>query len=287
MATDNYPQMDMSAWHQTGEGGNGKTYENPSKPGIMLKVNNSRSNDLESVKKEFDISQAVERLGLPTPKMYEIVRVGDAYATLAELIRNKKSLSRICHDEPARTEEMGILLARLGKSFFATPCDTSLFPSRKQQALLAIEKATFVSRKNREKIRSYIETLPDSTTCSHGDFQPGNVIQADGKNYWIDLGRFACGDPLFDIGHLYQVCQVYAPMKQVQNIFHMTLDQFHRFWDAFATEYTGKKDHAAFDVLAGKHAAIDVILRTVFQKPSFLEKLFFGMHVRKLARKFY
>ena len=38
MATDNYPQMDMSAWHQTGEGGNGKTYENPSKPGIMLKV---------------------------------------------------------------------------------------------------------------------------------------------------------------------------------------------------------------------------------------------------------
>lgn len=279
--------IDLSAWHQVGEGGNGKTYENPSRPDVLLKVNNGRSNDLDSVKKEFDISKAVEELGVPTPRMFEIVRVGDAFAAISERIKNKKSLSRICHDEPGRTEEMGVLLARLGKQLFSVPCNTEVFPDRKKQALEALEKASFVSKKNREKIRAYLETVPDSTTCSHGDFQPGNVIMSEGKCYWIDLGRFACGDPMFDIGHLYQICFVYAPMKQVQDIFHMTLEQFHLFWDAFAKEYTGKENHSDFDALAGKHAAIDIILRTVFLTPSFPEKIFFGIYVSKLAKKYY
>jgi hypothetical protein len=76
-------------------------------------------------------------------------------------------------------------------------------------------------------------------------------------------------------------------MKRVQDIFHMTLEQFHRFWDAFAKEYTGQDDHAAFDARAGKFAALDVVLRTVFQKPNFVEKLFFSNYVRKLMKQYY
>lgn len=282
-----YLQISLDSWVKVGEGGNGITYENPAMQDVILKVNNDRSNGLEAVKKEFDTSAAVGRLGLPTPAMKEIVRVGDVFGLVMERVKNKKSLSRICHDEPDRTEEMARLLAAKGKELFATPCDTSVFPSRKKQALEGIDKAGFVSKANRQKIRAYLETVPESTACSHGDFQPGNLIMSEGKCYWIDLGRFGYGSPMFDIGHLYQICCVYAPMKQVQDIFHMTLDQFHRFWDAFAKEYTGLEDHSEFDNLAGKHAAIDVILRPVFAEPTFLEKLFFGLQVRKLAKIFF
>ncbi len=34
-------------------------------------------------------------------------------------------------------------------------------------------------------------------------------------------------------------------------------------------------------------AALDVILRTVFQKPNFVEKLFFGNYVRKPMKQYY
>lgn len=219
--------------------------------------------------------------------MYEIVRVADAFGVVSQLIRNKKSLSRICHDEPQRTAEMARLLARLGKEFFSTPCDTSFFPSRRQQALKACEIATYISRKKRQRIRDFVETIPERTTCLHGDFQPGNVIMAEGKCYWIDLGRFAYGDPMFDVGHLYQICQLYAPLPQVQNIFHMTLEQFHEFWDAFAKEFYGKEDHTEFDTQAGRFAAIDLILRPVFLKPSLPEKIFFRIYVNRLVKRFY
>ena len=50
---------------------------------------------------------------------------------------------------------------------------------------------------------------------------------------------------------------------------------------------TGQDDHAAFDAQAGRFAALDVVLRTVFQKPNFVEKLFFGVYVHKLMKQFY
>ena len=287
MAPNEYPQINLADWHQVGEGGNGKTYENPAKPDLILKVNNERLSTFEAVKHEYDISKAVESLGLSIPKMHQIVRVGDAFGTISQLIKNKKSLSRICHDEPERTEEMARLLAQKGKELFATPCNTDFFPSRKEQVLWAIDHATFVSRKNRALIRAFVETIPENSNCVHGDFQPGNIIRAGDKYYWIDLDRFAHGDPMFDIGHLFQICWIYAPMKQVQDLFHMTLEQFHRFWNAFAQAYTGSPDHAKFDALSGKFACLDVIVRTYFVKPTFLEKLFFGMHVRKLVKEYY
>ena len=287
MPSNQYKQIMLADWQQVGEGGNGKTYVNPAEPDRILKVNNERLSTFEAVKHEFDVSKAVESLGLSAPKMYEMVRVGDAYATLSERIKGKKSLSRICHDEPERIEEMARMLAEKGKELFATPCNTDIFPSRKEQVLWAIDHATFVSRKNRALIRAFAESIPENGHCIHGDFQTGNIIQAGDKYYWIDLDRFAHGDPMFDIGHLFQICKIYAPMKRVQDLFHMTLEQFHRFWNAFAEAYTGKADHADFDALSGKFACLDVIMRICFVKPSFLEKLFFGMYVRKLVKIYY
>ena len=284
---ETYKQIDLNEYTQIGEGGNGKTYVTSADSGEILKVNNARLSTLEAVKYEYDVSKAVASLGISVPAMYRIVQVGDAYATISQRIKEKKSLSRICHDEPERTEEMARLLCRKGKELFATPCDTEFFPSRKAQALLAVERATFVSRKNREKMRTFVESIAENSHCVHGDFQPGNIIQAGADYYWIDLDRFAYGDPMFDIGHLFLICHIYAPMKRVQDIFHMTMEQFHRFWDAFAKEYTGQDEHAAFDAQAGRFAALDVILRIVFQKPNFVEKLFFSFYVRKLMKQYY
>ncbi|MBR4735386.1 MAG: TIGR02172 family protein [Bacteroidales bacterium] len=287
MQNTDYPQIDLSQWQQVGEGGNGKTYVNPAAPGQILKVNNARLSSLEAVQHEYDVSKAVEGLGISVPRVYQIVRAGDAYATISELIKDKKSLSRICHDDPERTEEMARLLCRKGKELFSTPCNTEIFPSRKEQVLWAIDHAGFVCKKNRRIIRAFAESIPVKTTCVHGDFQTGNIIQSGDSFYWIDLDRFAYGDPMFDIGHLFQICKVYAPLKQVQEIFHMTLEQFGRFWDAFAKEYTGREDHQEFDCLAGKFACLDVIVRIYFVKPTFVERIFFSLYVRKLVKQYY
>ena len=282
-----YRVIDLSAWTQVGQGGNGTTYENPSQPDLILKVDKKQINTLEFVKHEYDVSKAVANLGLPTPKMHEMVRVGDLYATISDRIKDKKSLSRICHDETQRIEEMAQLMCRMGKELFSTQCNTDFFPSRKEQLMRALDKAQFISRKNRRILKDFAQTIQDIKTCSHGDFNMGNLVLSGDQPVWIDLDRFGYGDPMFDIGHLYQICNVYAPMKQVQDIFHMTEQQLNLFWDAFAKAYTGQDDHSEFDSQAGRFACFDMILRYEFQKCSLLEKMFFGVYIKRLIKAFY
>ena len=282
-----YRVIDLSDWIQVGQGGNGTTYENPSQPDLILKVDKKQINTLEFVRHEFEVSKAVEALGLPTPKMREMVRVGDLYATISDRIKDKKSLSRICHDEPQRIEEMAQLMCRMGKDLFSTQCNTDFFPSRKEQLMRALDKVQFISRKNRQILKDFAQTIQDIKTCSHGDFNMGNLVLSGDKPVWIDLDRFGYGDPMFDIGHLYQICNVYAPMKQVQDIFHMTEQQLGLFWVAFEKAYTGQEDHSEFDCQAGRFACFDMILRYEFQKCSLLEKMFFGVYIKRLIKAFY
>lgn len=284
---ESYSQIDLAQWTQVGEGGNGKTYVNPEQTDVILKVNNERLSTLEAVKHEYDVSKAVEALGLKVPKVHEIVRVGEAYATISQRIKGKKSLSSICHDEPERTEEMARLLCRKGQELFATPCNTGFFPSRKEQVLWAIDHAGFVSRKNRKFIRDFAASIPENTHCVHGDFQTGNIIRCGEEYYWIDLDRFAHGDPLFDLGHLYFICHIVSPMKRVQDIFHLTEEQLHQFWHAFATAYTGKEDHGNLDAKAGKFALLDMVVRINFQRPNFLENLFYRLQARKIIKAYF
>lgn len=284
---DEYRTIDVSAWTKVGEGGNGKVYENPAEPDVILKVNKEGINTLEFVSNEFRVSRAVEDLGIRVPKMYEIVRVGDAYGSISQRIVKKKSLSRICHDEPERIEEMARFMCERGKEVFGTPCDTELFPNRKEQLMSALGKVRFVSKKNLRIIAEFARTIPEVKTCIHGDFNTGNIIISEGNYYWIDLDRFGYGDPMFDIGHLFQICNVYSPMKQVQEIFHMTEEQLRRFWKAFATAYTGEEDPAEFNRLAGKFACLDLIVRYEFQKPSLVESIFFSVYIKNNVKNYF
>lgn len=277
--------IDLSSWTQVGEGGNGLTYVNPADPDVILKVDKPAINTLEFVRHEYEVSKAVERLGIQVPRMYEMVRVGDLYATLSQRIRGKKSLSRICCDQPDHTEEMARRLCEEGRKLFSTPCDTDFFPSRKEQLMRALEKVQFIGEKRRRILVDFARSVGDAPTCLHGDFNTGNLILAEGGYYWIDLDRFGHGDPMFDLGHLYLICNVYAPMRQVQELFHMTEAQLRRFWDAFAKAYTASDDHTGLDREAARFACLDMVLRYEFQKCSLPEKLFFAVHIRRLMKQ--
>lgn len=282
-----YREIDLSAWCQVGEGGNGKVFVEASNPDVILKINKKGLDTLEFARKEYNVSTAVRKLGVSVPEAKEIVRVGDSYATIAERIVGKKSLSRICCDDPARIEEMAEFLCAKGKELFAKPCDTSLFPSRKKQLERCFEKVRFISRKNLGVLKAFAETVEDVNTCIHGDFNMGNLVLSGERYFWIDLDRFGYGNPMFDLGHLFLICNVYAPMKQVQDIFHMSEEQLHRFWNAFAKAYTGKSDHSELDLLAGKFAALDMILCYEFHKNSLAEQIFFGIMIKKVIKRYY
>lgn len=279
--------IDINSWTQVGEGGIGKTYVHPDNPAILLKVNRSSMSDERTVKREVETSQHVFGLGLSTPRMFDIVRVGDAYGYTFERIKGKKSLSRICADDPSRISEIAALLASEGRKLHATTCDTAFFPSHKEGALKAIGAAVFADEADKQKMLAFVEGLDDATTCLHGDYQTGNlIVSGEGKPYWIDLGWFSHGLPMFDIGHLFLITQIYSQFQRMRDIIHMSREQLLAFWDAFAAAYSGNADHAAFDAEAARFAAIDVCYIS-YQDPRPEANQMFGHVVHELVEKYY
>ena len=130
--------VNLDDYKQIGEGGNGKTYVNPAVPGEILKVNNARISTWEAVKREYDISRAVADLGIAVPATYRIVQVGKAFATISQRIEGKRSLSRICHDEPQRTEEMARLLCDKGKVKAKKWRNSTISMKKKRKSHLAL-----------------------------------------------------------------------------------------------------------------------------------------------------
>jgi uncharacterized protein (TIGR02172 family) len=279
--------IDINSWTQVGEGGIGKTYVHPDNPDILLKVNRSSMSDERTVKREVETSQHVFGLGLSTPRMFDIVRVGDAYGYTFERIKGKKSLSRICADDPSRISEIAALLASEGRKLHATTCDTAFFPSHKEGALKAIGAADFADEADKQKLLAFVEGLDDAPTCLHGDYQTGNlIVSGEGKPYWIDLGWFSHGLPMFDIGHLFLITQIYSQFQRMRDIIHMSREQLLAFWDAFAAAYSGNADHAAFDAEAARFAAIDVCYIS-YQDPRPEANQMFGHVVHELVEKYY
>lgn len=49
--------------------------------------------------------------------------------------------------------------------------------------------------------------------------QTGNLIDADGIDYWNDFDRFSYGDPIIDIAHMYTTMWVYPGSFSYRTLF--------------------------------------------------------------------
>ena len=263
-----YPQIDLSAWTQVGEGYNGQAFISDAHPGKLLKLVHGTLSSAEKVEQEFYASQAAYEAGLPTPRVYEIVRNGQEHGYISERIEGKISFSRLCADAPERIPEYAALMARYGHELHEHPISVSRHvPSLKALLREAVAFAPFVTEVQRSRLFSLVDELADSATVVHGDFQPGNLILSHDKPYWIDLGWLCVGDPMIDLAHLYKMMMEDSVIPTVQDLTHMTREQMISFWKAFATAYTGQADLTALEQKLRPYAALDIV-RTYFFHPN-------------------
>lgn len=265
----NYPQVTLSEWTQVGEGYNGQAFVSDAHPGVMLKLVRREMGSACKVEQEFHAAKTAYEIGLPTPRMYEIVRDGADHGYLCQAIAGKKSISRLCADQPERIPEYAAMMAEYGHMLHSTPVEVSAYvPSMKDLLLQALAASPLVTDGRREQLTSVVRAMPDDRTCLHGDFQPGNLLLAGEKLYWIDLGWLAQGWYMMDLAHLYKMMVEDSILPPVQDLTHMTREQMLAFWDAFARAYTGRDDIEALNRELRPYAVLDII-RTFHLHPRF------------------
>lgn len=252
--------IDTNDYVHSGEGYNGESLYHRTDPNIMLKLYNATA-PMEIIENEVELAHKVYNLGIPSPKPGVFVTDGKGrYGIQFERIPDKMSFSRAAGDNPDNVEQYARRFARLCRKLHSTHIPADTFRDIKEYNHHILNKSTLYSDSERALLEKYIDEAPDGDTAIHGDLQFSNAIMSGEDDYLIDLGDFACGSPLFDLGMVLFTCK-YEDQDFLHETFHMEQNTADRFWLFFVKEYYGEDaDPDRIEMMLRPYAAVKLLI---------------------------
>ena len=230
-------QIDLNDFILAGGGFMGESYNHRENPGIMLKVYPLHWTRL--AEKEFDRAGKAYALGIPTPEPKDLVKVPDGRTGIIfQRIQGKKSFARAVGEDPSLTEELAIRFAALCKTLHSTKANEADLPSTKEYYVGLIKTDSFLTSAQKDKVLQFIADIPEADTAIHGDLHFGNAIFRGDESWFIDIGEFGYGHPLWDLG-VFMSAVNYSPEEKIRELYHMDKNTALSFWEAFIRAYSG------------------------------------------------
>ena len=241
-------ELSIDGCEKIGEGANGAVYRIDDEtiikvfaPGVPMKT----------VQEERDFARAAFVAGVPTAIAYDVVKVGDAYGAVYEMLR-AKTLSTVIMEDTDRAEEFGRRMGTLLKEMHQTPADT-----KKLNNMLEVYKdrarrmGKYLNPQEHEMLLRIYDALDERTTLVHGDYHCKNIMYMNDELIFIDMGDVGYGHPLLDLGGTYLAMGRLRMMGDeiVRRYIGLSADACGRVYDAMMLAYFGEKDVAAGEEL--------------------------------------
>ena len=250
-------QISVEGCELIGSGGYGKVYRIDEE--TIAKIY-SPSISLAFVEQERATSQKAFLMGVPTAISYDVVKCGDSYGVVYELL-NAKTTAQIIAADPSRIQEISARSAMMLKQLHQiVPGKDSGLPDRKEKMLSWVDSiAEFLSKEEVEKVKGFIRSIPDRDTFLHGDYNAKNVMVRDGEFQLIDIGDAAIGHPVFDIAGL-MLAYIILPNSRggarsdenLRSLLGFELEYAQKVWGVMCATYFGLSDPQKVGALTQK-----------------------------------
>ena len=236
---DSYQKIELSDYVRSGEGGTAVSYTHKTR-NTLAKLYNPGF-EADRAKAEFYTARTVFGMGIPTPEPYRLVTDGERYGAEYELVKGKRSFTRIISEEPERLEEISLTFADWARKLHSTPVAPGQLRSYKEAVTRFYKEKQMVPEAYKQRALAFLETVPDTPTCLHGDLQIGNIITDGERTLWIDVGEFSHGTPEWDLSIMWIMGQRMSK-ERADSLFHLTPEQLKAHWNCFLPAYLGTSD---------------------------------------------
>ena len=263
-----YRRMSVEGCEFIAKGANGAVYRYDDE--TILKTYFARD-ALPEIKQERENARKAFVLGINTAIPYGIVRVGEGYGTVTELL-NAESVTKLIRNRPDDlTETVGYYVDML-KSIHAIEVKDGEVPDMRE---IALDWADFVSEHIPEqegrKLRALIEAIPKQNTLLHGDYHTNNVMVQNGEPLLIDMDTLCMGHPVFELGSMFNAFVGYSELdhQNMLDFFGYSFETAGRFWDMSLRAYLGTDDEALCQSVAEKAMIVGYtrMLRRAIRRP--------------------
>lgn len=195
-----YRKLSVDGCEVLGEGSNGVVYRYD--PEIVVKVYRN-ANALNEIKRERQLARTALILGIPTAIPFDVVRVGDSYGSVFELL-NAKSFSKLIAAEPENKDKYIAEFVDLLKRIHSTEVSPEDMEDMKAVAIGWAEfLADYLPQEQSEKLLALIRAVPDRHTMIHGDYHTNNVEMQNGEVLLIDMDTLSYGHPVFELASMF------------------------------------------------------------------------------------
>ena len=236
-----YRKISIEGCEVIGEGSIGIVYR--LNPDTIIKV--YKNNDaLESIKRERELAKTALVLGINTAIPFDVVKVGDKYGSVFELLSAKSLTKYMLADKENKDKYIKIFTDML-KEIHNTYVKPGTLPKVKDQALSWVEwLKNYLDEDIYNKLIKMVSEVPDLDTMIHGDYHANNVHYANDEAILIDMDTLAVGHPVFEFASIYLAYQGYGEVdhRKVSDFIKLDWDSSAYLWHKLIDLYFDDKD---------------------------------------------
>ena len=263
-----YQRMSVEGCEFIAKGANGAVYRYDDE--TILKTYFAKD-ALPEIKQERENARKAFVLGINTAIPYGIVRVGDGYGTVTELL-NAVSVTKLIRNNPDDLSEAAKYYIDMLKNIHATEVEDDDVPDMKETALAWADfVAKHIPEEQGKKLRALIEAVPKQNTLMHGDYHTNNIMVQNGEPLLIDMDTLCMGHPVFELGSMFNAFLGYSELDHqvTMNFYGYPHESAEKFWDMALKMYLGTEDEAVCQSVAEKAMIIGYtrMLRRAIRRP--------------------
>ncbi|MBQ6601123.1 MAG: anti-sigma factor antagonist [Clostridia bacterium] len=236
-----YPRISVDSCEFIAKGANGAVYRYDDETIVKQYFNRDA---LPEIMQERENSRRAFVLGVNTAIPYGIVRIGDGYGSLTELL-NATSVTKLIR---ANTEDLSQSVAYYIdtiKEVHSLEAEEGDLPDFKKWVLEWVDfLSEYLDGEHANKMRSLIEGIPDSNNIIHGDYHTNNVMVQNGEPILIDMDTLAVGHPILELGSMFNAFVGFGELDKsgIESFFGFDIETARRFWRLSLARYLGTDD---------------------------------------------
>lgn len=224
-------QFSIEGCKLIGQGGVGKIYRYDSE--TIIKVYRPEIT-MEYIERERACSQAAFKCGLPTAISFDVVKVGDCYGVMYELM-DTDNLASLIINNPEDEDFYIKKYAELAKTIHGISQKSgTLQPASEIFRSSVAPMSRWLTQEEISRYDALIDIIPKRNTLIHGDFHEKNVLVRNGELEMIDMGDISQGHPMVELACIYCSHAVFS-----DRVIGMTRDRAMKVWDKFCRYYFG------------------------------------------------